>query len=110
MSSRPSCVQVLHSGFSEWVASFGLVLTTLFTLRANRAAVAASVGLYITAASWFTGAASFANPRRIARVTYLGARSDLRGHLRSRDPSHLRIVANGVLARPTCTVGPVNEP
>jgi glycerol uptake facilitator-like aquaporin len=48
--------------FSEWVAAFGLVATILLTLRANHAAVAASVGLYITAAYWFTASTSFANP------------------------------------------------
>jgi len=48
--------------FSEWVAAFGLVATILLTLRANRAAVAAAVGLYITAAYWFTASTSFANP------------------------------------------------
>jgi glycerol uptake facilitator-like aquaporin len=48
--------------FSEWVAAFGLVLTILLTLKANRAAVATSVGLYITAAYWFTASTSFANP------------------------------------------------
>jgi len=40
--------------FSEWVAAFGLVLTILLTLRANAVAIATSVGLYITAAYWFT--------------------------------------------------------
>ena len=44
------------------VATFGLVLTILLTLRANAAAVATSVGLYITAAYWFTASTSFANP------------------------------------------------
>src|SRR4029079_19217420 len=48
--------------FSEWVAAFGLLATILLTLKANRAAVAASVGLYITAAYWFTASTSFANP------------------------------------------------
>src|SRR5215510_13067302 len=48
--------------FSEWVAVFGLVLTILLTLKANRSSVAASVGLYITAAYWFTASTSFANP------------------------------------------------
>src|SRR5262245_46868272 len=48
--------------FSEWVAAFGLVLTILLTLRANAAAIASSVGLYITAAYWFTASTSFANP------------------------------------------------
>ena len=48
--------------FSEWVAAFGLVVTILLTLRANAGAVATSVGLYITAAYWFTASTSFANP------------------------------------------------
>lgn len=48
--------------FSEGVATFGLVLTILLTLRARREAVAMSVGLYITAAYWFTASTSFANP------------------------------------------------
>lgn len=48
--------------FSEWVAAFGFVLTIVLTLRANGAALATSVGLYITAAYWFTASTSFANP------------------------------------------------
>jgi glycerol uptake facilitator-like aquaporin len=64
--------------FSEWVAAFGLVATILLTLAANRAAVAASVGLYITAAYWFTASTSFANPAvTIARTlsdTFAGIR------------------------------------
>jgi len=48
--------------FSEWLAAFGLVVTILLTLKANRPAVAGSVGLYITAAYWFTASTSFANP------------------------------------------------
>jgi glycerol uptake facilitator-like aquaporin len=47
---------------AEWVATFGLVLTILLTLRAGGAAVAMCVGLYITAAYWFTASTSFANP------------------------------------------------
>jgi glycerol uptake facilitator-like aquaporin len=64
--------------FSEWVAAFGLVLTILLTIKANRPAVAASVGLYITAAYWFTASTSFANPAvTIARAlsnTFAGIR------------------------------------
>jgi glycerol uptake facilitator-like aquaporin len=48
--------------FAEWVATFGLVVTILLTLRAGGSAVAISVGLYITAAYWFTASTSFANP------------------------------------------------
>ena len=64
--------------FSEFVAAFGLVMTILLTLRANPASVAASVGLYITAAYWFTASTSFANPAvTIARAlsnTFAGIR------------------------------------
>ena len=49
-------------GISEAVATFGLILTILLTLRARPEAVPLSVGLYITAAYWFTASTSFANP------------------------------------------------
>lgn len=49
-------------GLSEGVAAFGLILTILLTLRARPQAVPLSVGLYITAAYWFTASTSFANP------------------------------------------------
>ncbi len=48
--------------FAEGVATFGLVFTILATIRANAAAVPMAVGLYITAAYWFTASTSFANP------------------------------------------------
>ncbi|MGI9221589.1 MAG: aquaporin [Woeseiaceae bacterium] len=48
--------------FSEGVATFGLVFAILGTLRWGTRTVAATVGLYITAAYWFTASTSFANP------------------------------------------------
>jgi glycerol uptake facilitator-like aquaporin len=48
--------------FSEGVATFGLVFTILATLRSRPESVAMAVGLYITAAYWFTASTSFANP------------------------------------------------
>ncbi len=48
--------------FAEGVATFGLVVAILGTLRYGTRVVAASVGLYITAAYWFTASTSFANP------------------------------------------------
>ena len=48
--------------FAEGVATFGLILTILATLKVKESAVAVSVGLYITAAYWFTASTSFANP------------------------------------------------
>ena len=55
----------LRFGQGQWiaeaVASFGLLLTILGALRV-KAAVPTLVGLYITAAYWFTASTSFANP------------------------------------------------
>jgi len=48
--------------FAEGIAAFGLVLTILATLKVRPKAVAMAVGLYITAAYWFTASTSFANP------------------------------------------------
>jgi glycerol uptake facilitator-like aquaporin len=48
--------------FAEAVAAFGLVTTILAGVRFQRAAVPWLVGLYITAAYWFTASTSFANP------------------------------------------------
>lgn len=47
---------------AEGVATFGLVLTILGCLARTPAAVPYAVGLYITAAYWFTASTSFANP------------------------------------------------
>ncbi len=47
---------------SEFVATFGLVATILGTLRFKPDFTPAAVGLYITAAYWFTASTSFANP------------------------------------------------
>ena len=48
--------------FSEGVATFGLVIAILGTLHWGTRVVAATVGLYISAAYWFTASTSFANP------------------------------------------------
>ena len=47
---------------AEFVASFGLLLTILGCATRAPEAVAYAVGLYITAAYWFTASTSFANP------------------------------------------------
>ncbi|MBN8813471.1 MULTISPECIES: MIP/aquaporin family protein [unclassified Sphingomonas] len=56
----------LRSGVGQWaaegVATFGLLLTILGTIKARPQWVPASVALYITAAYWFTASTSFANP------------------------------------------------
>jgi glycerol uptake facilitator-like aquaporin len=55
-----------RTGGAQWlaevVAAFGLVATILAGIRFQRAAVPWLVGLYITAAYWFTASTSFANP------------------------------------------------
>src|SRR6478736_1056201 len=72
--------------FAEAVAAFGLVATILAGIRFQRAAVPWLVGLYITAAYWFTASTSFANPAvAIARSftnTFSGIRpADLPGFI-----------------------------
>jgi glycerol uptake facilitator-like aquaporin len=52
----------LGQWFGEAIATFGLILTILGTLRHRPQWVPASVALYITAAYWFTSSTSFANP------------------------------------------------
>ncbi|HTP92136.1 MAG TPA: MIP/aquaporin family protein [Xanthobacteraceae bacterium] len=62
--------------FAEFVATFGLLLTILGCAVRTPAAIPYAVGLYITAAYWFTASTSFANPAvTIARAfsdTYAG--------------------------------------
>lgn len=49
-------------GLAEFVATFGLIGTILASLRFRAEATPWMVGLYITAAYWFTASTSFANP------------------------------------------------
>jgi len=55
-----------RAGLGQWiaeaVATFGLLLTIFGCLAGARAAIPYAVGLYITAAYWFTASTSFANP------------------------------------------------
>jgi glycerol uptake facilitator-like aquaporin len=55
-----------RTGLGQWageaIATFGLVLTILGTVRHRPLWVPASVALYIIAAYWFTSSTSFANP------------------------------------------------
>ena len=66
----------VRSGPSQWfaeaVATFGLLLTIFGCVAKAPQAVAYAVGLYITAAYWFTASTSFANPA----VTIARALSD----------------------------------
>jgi glycerol uptake facilitator-like aquaporin len=47
---------------AEFVAAFGLVTVILFASKARLTSTPYLVGLYITAAYWFTASTSFANP------------------------------------------------
>ena len=63
----------VRGGTGQWiaevVATFGLLGTILGAVRYKPDAVAVLVGLYITAAYWFTSSTSFANPAvSIARI------------------------------------------
>lgn len=62
--------------FAEFVATFGLVLAIFGCAARTPTAIPYAVGLYITAAYWFTASTSFANPAvTIARAlsdTYAG--------------------------------------
>ena len=80
----------VRTGGAQWlaeaVAAFGLVATILAGVRFNRPAIPWLVGLYITAAYWFTSSTSFANPAAaIARSltnTFSGIRpTDLPGFI-----------------------------
>ena len=55
-----------RTGPAQWsaeiIATFGLLFTILMTLKNRPEAVPMAVGLYITAAYWFTASTSFANP------------------------------------------------
>ncbi|RWE37333.1 MAG: aquaporin family protein [Mesorhizobium sp.] len=72
--------------FSEVVATFGLVAVILAGIRFERRAVPWLVGLFITAAYWFTASTSFANPAvalaRSLTDTFSGIRpADLPGFI-----------------------------
>jgi glycerol uptake facilitator-like aquaporin len=80
----------VRTGTGQWIAeavsAFGLVFTILAGIRFRQDAVPWLVGLYITAAYWFTASTSFANPAvAIARAlsnTFAGIRPvDLPGFI-----------------------------
>lgn len=66
----------VRTGWGQWIAeataTFGLLLTIFGCLAGSAQAVPFAVGLYITAAYWFTASTSFANPA----VTIARALSD----------------------------------
>lgn len=75
----------IRTGLAQWwaeiVATFGLVGVILAGLRFRADAVPWLVGLYITAAYWFTASTSFANPA----VAIARALSDTFSGIRPRD-------------------------
>ena len=82
--------ETVRTGTGQWIAeamaAFGLVFTILAGLHFRPDAIAWLVGLYITAAYWFTASTSFANPAvAIARAlsnTFAGIRPiDLPGFI-----------------------------
>lgn len=74
----------VRTGGSQWlaeaVATFGLLLTIFAGIRYKPTAIPALVGLYITAAYWFTASTSFANPAvtvaRMFTTTFSGIRPE----------------------------------
>jgi glycerol uptake facilitator-like aquaporin len=88
-----------RGGFGKWVgeavATFGLVAAILACGRFRPKAVAAVVGLYITAAYWFTSSTSFANPA----VTVARALTDSFAGIRPADvPAFIVAQLAGALA------------
>ncbi len=75
--SRSGAAQV----FSEFVATLGLLSVIWGCSRLRSNAVPFAVGAYITAAYWFTGSTSFANPA----VTVARCLSDTFAGIRPRD-------------------------
>jgi glycerol uptake facilitator-like aquaporin len=104
--------QIVRAGTGQWtaeiVATFGLLFTILFGVRFRSDAIPWLVGLYITAAYWFTASTSFANPAvAIARSltdTFSGIRPlDLPGFIASETLGALlaAAVAGWLLAGPS---------
>src|SRR5438309_8625866 len=101
--------------FAEGVAAFGLVVTILAGIRFNRIAVPWLVGLYITAAYWFTASTSFANPAvAIARSlsnTFSGIRpTDLPGFIAAElCGAIIAMILMGWLLRGAGEAGPMSK-
>jgi glycerol uptake facilitator-like aquaporin len=88
-----------RAGIGQWegeaIATFGLVVTIVACLRSRPKAVGTAVGLYITAAYWFTSSTSFANPA----VTVARAFSDTFAGIRPADvPAFIAAQLVGALA------------
>jgi glycerol uptake facilitator-like aquaporin len=90
----------MRSGGPQWlaevVASFGLLTVIFLSVRNAPQQVALNVGLYITAAYWFTASTSFANPA----VTLARSFSDTFAGIRPEDVLGFTVaqIAGGALA------------
>ena len=97
--------QKVRAGPAQWlsegVATFGLILTIFATHQARRDFVPVAVGLYITAAYWFTASTSFANPA----VTLARSLSDTFAGIRPVDAPAFILAqfAGALLALAVCT-------
>ncbi len=71
-----------RTGTGQWLAellaTFGLIGTILGALRSRPEAVPTVVGLYITAAYWFTSSTSFANPAVAIGRAFTGSFAGIR--------------------------------
>ena len=88
-----------RTGAGQWLgestAAFGLLFTIFGCMRFRPAAVPWCVGLYITAAYWFTSSTSFANPT----VTIARGLSDTLAGIRPADvPAFIVAQLAGALA------------
>jgi len=109
----------VRTGMGQWlsegVATFGLIAVIVAGIRFQKAAVPWLVGLYITAAYWFTASTSFANPAvTIARAltdTFAGIRPiDAPGFIVAQLIGALAgLVAMGWMIGPTASVQDESE-
>ena len=90
----------IHQYGAEVIASFGLLMTILMGVRYRAEAVPAMVGLYITAAYWFTASTSFANPAVTIARTFSNSFAGI--HYADTGPFILAQVIGAVLAMLIC--------
>lgn len=96
--------QTIRTGAPQWlsegIATFGLVVTILATVKFRTSFVPVAVALYIVAAYWFTASTSFANPA----VTLARSLSDTFAGIRPNDaPAFIAAqVAGALIAYATC--------
>ena len=101
----------MRTGEAQWlaeaIATFGLLATIFGALRARGQPVALAVGLYITAAYWFTASTSFANPA----VTIARSLTDTFSGIRPLDmPWFIMAQLSGAMAALVVMNWVLNEP